>query len=66
MKKGCKIALETLIAAEIINAVAFAPTAKGVKYLIVWTLAGVVLQIADALLRARHTADRGERGDAMR
>lgn len=66
MKKGCKIALETLIAAEIINAAAFAPTAKGIKYLIAWTLAGVVLQIADALLRARHTADRGERGDAMR
>lgn len=54
MKKGCKIALGTLIAAELINAVAFAPTAKGVKYLIAWTLAGVVLQIADALLRARH------------
>lgn len=65
MKKGCKIALRTLIAAEIINAVVFTPTAKGVKYLIAWTLAGVVLQIADALLRARHTADRGERGDAM-
>lgn len=64
MKKGCKIALETLIAAEIINAVAFAPTVKGVKYLIAWTLAGVILQIADALLRARHTAH-GERGDAM-
>lgn len=54
MKKGCKIALGTLIAAEIINAVAFAPTAKGIKYLIAWTLAGAVLQIADALLRARH------------
>lgn len=64
MKKGCKIALETLIAAEIINAVVFTPTAKGVKYLIAWTLAGAVLQIADALLRARHTAHDG-RGDAM-
>lgn len=56
MRKGCKIALETLIAAELINAVVFTPTAKGVKYLIAWTLAGVVLQIADALLRARHAA----------
>ena len=65
MRKGYKIALETLIAAEVINAVAFAPTAKGIKYLIAWALAGVVLQIADALLRARHTANRGERGDAM-
>lgn len=56
MRKGCKIALGTLIAAELINAVVFAPTAKGIKYLIAWTLAGVILQSADALLRARHAA----------
>lgn len=67
MRKSWKIALTALCVLEWCYAVVFVPTERGAGLAAAWTLAGAILQGADALLRALHKEQGAKRkdGDAM-
>lgn len=61
MKKGLKIALRVLCVLEMLSALVFEPTARGVRLTLVWAMILGAVDAIDALLIVRKARKEGER-----
>mgnify|MGYP006956049833 CR=1 FL=1 len=61
MKKGLKIALRVLCGLEMLSALVFEPTARGIRSTLVWAMILGAVDAIDALLIVRKARKEGDR-----
>lgn len=61
MKKGLKIALRVLCGLEMLSALVFEPTARGIRSTLVWAMILGAVDAIDALLIVRKARKEGDK-----